>query len=134
MKKIFYLLVFFGTVHFVMAALPPAFYEESKKQAPEEWLVSVKEVHAYKQNDHWVMVKAKVKVLWVYRSRSSVKKGQIKTIRYRSSKTPPGMIAPAPIPVLKAAYSYKIYVDYSEHKDHYKPAAGNQSFKLIHQK
>jgi len=132
MKKIFFILILFGFPYSVVAALSPVFYEKSKKQASEEWLVSVKEVHTYKQSNHWIAVKAKVKVLSVYRTSSRVKRGQMKVIRYRSRKMPSGMIVSAPIPVLKAAYSYKLYVNYSKHKNDYRPAAGNQSFERIH--
>ena len=107
--------------------LPPAVYENLKKNAAEKIEFFVRKISAYHEKDKRTLnVSATVAVSKVYRSASGLIKGQQLTVSYTITRGIPGPSSPL---FLRTGNAYIAYLNTRDGE--YVPCAGGKSFSPV---
>ena len=132
MKKFLFSLCMLWLPYALLAELPPSVYTESKKNAPEEVILMVKDLLYFPVDFQKTDVKANVRVVAVCHSKSGLKQDDSIAVHYRTfKKRPVGLMGPAPVPLLKQKHLYKAFLKQNKKGDFYLPAAGGRSFEIL---
>jgi hypothetical protein len=113
-----------------IAELPPSVYQEWQAKAPDFLMIKVRSIKTAETDEPRlvrVAVSLEAQIEQVRRSQSSLKAGDVITIKYEHRKYKEPMVGPSEVPILKEGQSYPAYL--KKGPEGFEPAAGGYSFR-----
>lgn len=115
----------------LFAELPPSAYEKMQSESPEVLRINVLRVDSEPKSPETTSVTILAEIVKVGRTSSSVKKGDLITIKYQVTERAKGWAGPGEVPIPEIDTETVAFLKPSGETGEFAPSAGAMSFSMF---